>query len=333
MFSHPNHNPSVYLLTQSIDFFIGMTTSLIGGTMTGVGHSQVDFPPDMIYYKDALLWYWLAENFFIWSASFAKLSIAVALLRLTVIKLHRYILWVVTALIIASGLLFGFILLFNCSPVSYFWMRSLSGSSGHCIPTSTTINVAYIYSVMSILADGTLGILPVFLVWKLQMNTRTKFAVGGILSLGAAASIGVIVRIPFMNEYSNPDFLYGLFGITICTTIENASAVIAGSLITLRPLFRWVLDRSIVSTKQRYKNDSQSYPLSSIKNENSAHPGTWRPDIEDAKNIVTTVTTPRKHRVFVHGEGDSSEEHLNPVPSHLNHVNIQETITVTERHG
>ena len=47
------------------------------------------------------------------------------------------------------------------------------------------VKVAYVYSCLTIICDLTLGILPIFLIWKLQMSYRTKIAVGGILSMGA----------------------------------------------------------------------------------------------------------------------------------------------------
>lgn len=46
------------------------------------------------------------------------------------------------------------------------------------------IAMAYVYSVTATLCDFTLGILPGFLVWNLQMNIRTKIALAGILGLG-----------------------------------------------------------------------------------------------------------------------------------------------------
>lgn len=50
---------------------------------------------------------------------------------------------------------------------------------------SIILDITYFYSSVTICCDMALGILPAFLVWKLQMNRRTKFAVGGILGLGA----------------------------------------------------------------------------------------------------------------------------------------------------
>ena len=46
------------------------------------------------------------------------------------------------------------------------------------------IAIAYVYSVTATLCDLTLGLLPIFLVWNLQMNWRTKYALAGILGMG-----------------------------------------------------------------------------------------------------------------------------------------------------
>jgi hypothetical protein len=162
---------------------------------------------------------------YIWAGTVAKISIALALLRLTIKKTHRLILWGLIGTVIAIGLLFWFFLLFNCQPIGYFWQQVDQGSKGSCLPLSTLLGIAYFYSSVTILCDLTLGILPVFLVWNLQMNHRTKWAVGGILSLAALyvmfthiscgrdvltftrASIAVIIRIPFLQSYADANFL------------------------------------------------------------------------------------------------------------------------------
>jgi hypothetical protein len=58
-------------------------------------------------------------------------------------------------------------------------------AKGSCLSTTLLLDIAYLYSALTIVVDFSLGLLPIVLVWNLQMNRRTKFAVGGILSLGA----------------------------------------------------------------------------------------------------------------------------------------------------
>jgi hypothetical protein len=100
-------------------------------------------------------------------------------------KLHRVILWGTLSLTIVIGLMFGLVLLLECHPITYFWNQADLKHTGTCLPVKTLLDVAYVYSAFTIVCDFTLGFLPIFLVWELQMNRKTKMAVGGILSLGA----------------------------------------------------------------------------------------------------------------------------------------------------
>lgn len=130
-------------------------------------------------------YWWLSQIFYIWASALAKVAIALSLLRLAVKRVHCVILWVSIGLTIAIGLMFWLVLLLDCRPISYFWDFADPAKSGTCMSERTLVEIAYIYSCFTIVCDLTLGILPSFLVWKLQMNYRTKLAVGGILSMGA----------------------------------------------------------------------------------------------------------------------------------------------------
>lgn len=119
------------------------------------------------------------------SSALAKISIAVALLRLTVKKAHHIIIWSTIGLTVAVSIMFWLVLMLNCHPISYFWNYADPSATGTCMSANNLVKVAYVYSCLTIVSDLTLGILPIFLVWKLQMSYRTKIAVGGILSMGA----------------------------------------------------------------------------------------------------------------------------------------------------
>jgi hypothetical protein len=311
---------------------------------------------------------------YIWAGSVAKISIALGLLRLTIKKSHRLILWGLIGTVIAIGLLFWLFLLFNCQPIGYFWQQVDPGSKGSCLPLSTLLGITYFYSSVTILCDLTLGILPAFLVWNLQMNHRTKLAVGGILSLAAlyvmfthiscgrklltftSASVAVIIRIPFLQSYADANFLCTLpthhlypyttkkyldstFQIAIWSVIETGLGITAGSLITLRPLFRWLLDGTMAygrNTPGPIKS-SRKYQLSSIKLDSSKgarDPSYWRPDLDpdDNKSIIITISSPRRQQFNL---TNSSEEALYPelgLTLSRNHVTIQKTFeqVVTE---
>jgi hypothetical protein len=69
-------------------------------------------------------------------------------------------------------------------PSEYFWTQ-YTGGKGKCINPMITTNSFYAYSAISCVGDWTLGILPILIVSRLQMNSRTKLSVACILAVGA----------------------------------------------------------------------------------------------------------------------------------------------------
>jgi len=92
--------------------------------------------------------------------------------------------WIVIMVSTVFSIAYIFVMIFQCYPVSYFWTRFLSGS-GQCITTTVIADMTYAHGAISTWSDWTLGILPVFLVWNLNMNPRTKVSVALILGFGA----------------------------------------------------------------------------------------------------------------------------------------------------
>jgi len=117
--------------------------------------------------------------------------------------------------------------------------------------------------------------------------------------------------------------------ISIWSNVEASLGIAAGSLVTLRPLFRWFRDPSSAGT--RSKRTGNSIPLSSANAVRSdpSGPQYWRPDLdpEDSHAVITTIHTSNQ------GSRTSSQEDLNPKPGHgtfFSGVNVQKTFFVSE---
>lgn len=113
-----------------------------------------------------------------------KASIALMLLRLSVLPLHKGILWVTFVISELYSAFFFFIFVFQCIPTEYFWTRYTNGT-GSCLDTSIVVAATYGYSAISCVGDLIYATLPISLVWSLQMSGREKTAVIAILALGA----------------------------------------------------------------------------------------------------------------------------------------------------
>ncbi|KAK9560589.1 hypothetical protein V6Z88_001333 [Aspergillus fumigatus] len=301
----------------------------ITGSLYGMGRKL----EHVEQFSTALFWWWLGQTSYVVTCVVAKISIAVALLRLTVTKMHTMLLWTVIGVTIVVGLVFWFVLTLQCKPVSYFWNRLSPGAKGTCLDVDTIIGIAYLYSVTATLCDFVLGLLPISLVWKLQMTRKTKIALAVILSLGCIASAAVIVRIPYLHYYKDDEFLYATTDISIWSNVEASLGIMAGSLVTLRPLFRWFRGTSYGRSKTT-KRTFGSMPLSSMNgNGNGTHQSKldrdatqyWRPDVypHESRAVVTTIqTSPR-------GSKSSSQEDLNPKQEPLHGVNVHKSFLVS----
>jgi hypothetical protein len=122
----------------------------------------------------------LGQIFYVITCVIAKLSVCITLLRITIDRIHAWVIFGAMTLSAVVGLIFLFFTIFQCHPVNFFWNRE----TGTCIDTNLLIGIAYLYSVGAALTDLTIGLLPVALIWNLRMNQRTKAAIVGILGIG-----------------------------------------------------------------------------------------------------------------------------------------------------
>ena len=178
-----------------------------------------------------------------------KASIAVMLLRLTIDRIHRTIIWATLITTEVYSTFFFFLFVFQCLPSSYFW-NQYTGGEGSCLEPGIVVRSTYGYSAIVCLTDWIFATLPFFLVWKLQMNRKTKISVALILAMGAIASTVTIIRIPYLHTLGNmPDFLYATTDVAIWSGVETGLGITAACLATLRPLFRGWLANTRLTTR------------------------------------------------------------------------------------
>lgn len=117
---------------------------------------------------------------------FCKVSVIIFLLRITVKRAHRYILYVIMALTTVSGLIFMVTMMLQCEPIKYFWEQAAvavdPSITGRCNIDRVVI-MTYVYSGFAALSDLTVGLVPIFIVKGLQMKRSAKVAIACILGL------------------------------------------------------------------------------------------------------------------------------------------------------
>ncbi|KAF7527827.1 hypothetical protein G7054_g10347 [Neopestalotiopsis clavispora] len=225
-----------YLMVFASISFTLFVTCAITGVHYGTGRHHSDLSDDD--FETAMKYWWLCYIWYCVSMITSKLSIGVFLLRITVQRIHHYILYLAMFCSVLTGLVFFFVTLFQCHPITYFWAKV--GKEGSCVDAGIIAALTYLYSAISVIADFTFALLPLHMIKGLQMNRRTKYALIPILGMGCVASIAVVVRFAYIENFKDPDFLWATVDIAIWSTTEQGLAITAGSLASLQPLAKTV---------------------------------------------------------------------------------------------
>lgn len=127
---------------------------------------------------------WASEFTYVFTISTVKLSIWLFYHRVFshgAPRSWRLASHFVLSYIVAWWLPNWLVAMFQCSPVDYFWTRESGNLNGHCIDS---ISFYYWTAGLNILADVMLLVLPIPLVWRLQMVPSKKIAVSIIFLCG-----------------------------------------------------------------------------------------------------------------------------------------------------
>ena len=147
----------------------------------GTGSHTKDLTPEGAVI--ALRAWWICEVLYSPIVFLIRSSVAVFLLSIAVKTSHKYIIYINIGVIWVVSVVYFFILVVQCSPVSFFWMQAV-GAKGSCIDSKIVPAATIAYSVISAIGDWVLGLLPVAMLWNIQLNKRTKAIVSFLLSLG-----------------------------------------------------------------------------------------------------------------------------------------------------
>lgn len=108
--------------------------------------------------------------------------------------------WILMFLLLAYYIPALIIKIRICMPISSYWLRD---GSGTCLDQGAVITSD---SIMSVISDLAILILPFPLTWSLQMSTKKKLRVMGILGAGGLATAFSIYRLAMIvQDGASPD--------------------------------------------------------------------------------------------------------------------------------
>ncbi|KAK3065383.1 hypothetical protein LTS18_011906 [Coniosporium uncinatum] len=244
-------------------------------------------------------WVVAGEALYLLTILFLKISLCLFFLRILIKPWQRRTVYALMAVSTLMNLSHFFFVIFMCGPgnnsgdyLVNLWStngsipNNSSSKNAHAInancPTKPTqLALAYTQTAISVLTDWALTALAAAVLCKAKMATRAKLAVGFVVSLAAISSVASVVRFWYLDGLVEPkDFLWNAANINVVGIVEPGTGIVAGSLATLRPLFKKLFRqaRSLGATNETGSSfggfgGGSRLPLSRIRSLGSAYVG------------------------------------------------------------
>ncbi|OJZ92186.1 hypothetical protein ASPFODRAFT_251851 [Aspergillus luchuensis CBS 106.47] len=255
-----NVGPDDYVMVLTMALSLGGFAVIIPEVMYGAGRHTV-------YVENtasiATHLNFATQGIYMWAIGLVKISIGLFLLRFAPRRGYKIFIWVVMVVMLLYTIICFLTLMFECKDIRSIWDENVKSQ---CFTSSQLLKLSYTNTGLNILTDIIFAILPAIMLRHLQVNRRVKASLVCILGLGIFACVAAIVKLSVLPNYGRTgDLLWDYSTLTIWVVVESNMGIIAGSLPTLKPLFKQFLGTYGSQTKtRRYTYGSKKYRLQSL---------------------------------------------------------------------
>ena len=214
------------------------------GTTIGAGLDFVEVNYGFGKHQESLTPYHLQEfrkyTYGEWIQTFAtlmwtKVSICLFLMRIPHSKaLRRPLEWAVAFLLFSNTIL-TVIWIMQCQPIHAVW-----DGRGMCMSRNALEAVILVQAIISVVSDFSFAAFPILILWRIQIDFRTKVGLWLLMGLGFITGACCLVRTVLNGESIPADGTYGGIVNWVWRLFEVQVGIIAACIPTLRPLYIWL---------------------------------------------------------------------------------------------
>ncbi|KAK0745534.1 hypothetical protein B0T18DRAFT_325636 [Schizothecium vesticola] len=225
-----------WFILSALVFSMGFSSVEILPKQYGLGKYRDEIPRENLRY--IMKMYMLTTAFpgnilGNFSILFTKASILTFYLRFSISRRLNIVIRAVLFVVITYCLLGAFLVLYACQPIRWYWDRS-GPPKGKCIDVDPWYGTL---SVINVVADAILLILPFWLLRPLRVGRAHKAALVGIVGTGGFVLGVSIFRLVLTFEYFDENDFFHRYGISyLWLIIETNVAIICACLPCLRAL-------------------------------------------------------------------------------------------------
>ncbi|CAG8943273.1 unnamed protein product [Penicillium salamii] len=258
----------------------GLSITIMIGSKYGIGkHAlamkqsdtvpmlKVCNPPGLQINSDHLQCIWATRILYTLAMGLVKMSLLWFYLRLDPRKYMRWAVFFVMFINIGLSLASFFGALIGCRPASLFWTNP---TSSNCMSMEMSQRFYEVNGILNIVTDILIYLLPVPMLYGLQLNWRKKGAILGIFGLGILSIAAGCIRYDFVKKLASAKEDYYLLladSLNWCT-IEAFIAIFCGSAPSLSVLIKSYAPYIFGSSASRYPSTARSPGASYVQRRN-----------------------------------------------------------------
>ncbi|KAJ4362601.1 hypothetical protein N0V95_001406 [Ascochyta clinopodiicola] len=131
-----------------------------------------------------------------------KLGILAFYWRIFIHPIFRKIILATAAFVVAWGIGITVTLFLVCRPLNAYWDRTVNGT---CL---TIVTFTYFTNISNLISDIWIFLMPVPMIWHLQLQTKKKLLISLIFCVGLATCVVSSLRLTVVLGHGNPNFTW-----------------------------------------------------------------------------------------------------------------------------
>lgn len=220
-----------YLIVFATICLIGECASGLGyGPPHGMGRHVIAVAPHdltMVRKGD-----YVFSHFYDFALVTVKLGILSFYYRVFVVPLFRKIVIATAIFIICWGIGITVTLLLVCRPLNAYWDSNVTGK---CLDLVT---FTYFTNITNLITDLWIFLIPVPVIWHLQLQTKKKLLLCFIFSIGLGTCIVSSIRLTVVLGHGDPDFTWSYVPLGAYSVFEPLGGILSTNLPIIWHMWR-----------------------------------------------------------------------------------------------
>ena len=236
-----------------------------------------------------------------------KVSICLFLMRLPNGKRLLPTLQCAVAFLILSNTVLTTMWIMQCQPTHAVW-----DSEGVCLSRAGKEGIVLTQAIISAISDFSFATVPILILWRVQIDFKTKIELWLLMCLGFITGACCIVRTALNREALPLDETYDGIVNWMWRLFEVQIGIIAACIPTFRPLYLWIMrhlrgDAPVLDTNIKLPLNERDHSWAEKSDEPSS--------LESGNTKDTHVDAMRDELVkegILRGEGNGINNHSAP---------------------